>query len=976
MTTSSSWKAARCRWHDRARAFSRSVTAVLMTAWIFSCGSAAVAELPEPLLTTIAPPGGRQGESVEVTLTGESLDDLTTMVFSHPGISATPVMAPATEFDPEPRPVAGRMTVAIAADVPPGLYEAAAVGRFGVSSTRRFVVGRTPEFRKTEGIETAEKALAVPLDAVVNAAVDANAADHFAVECQPGQRVHVEVWANRIDSRIDPLLEVRGPDGQLVEVATESIDGDPINDFTAVSAGRHVIRVHDRFARGGGEYFYRVAVSTGPVVVAVFPAAAEVGETAKITVMGRGLGEGAVPMPDDDGRGLEQKAIDVDPSQIGFDDPAVPVGRLLSPRDSTADLVPLRGGVFDQLPSPPTVLQVDLDVVPEAEPNDEADLPQLVPRPAAIAGRFHPRGDRDWFAFEAAAGEAITLDLFSRMLGSETDASLKLERLEFDDAGGMKVHEVAYADDGPQEFQGVIVDRPTLDPQISFTADVAGTYRVLVKDLAADSVANPASSYVLAIRSPKPDFDLLAMIARPDRGDANKFHVGNTSLAAGGTVAVDLLLLRHEGFSGDVVVSAENLPAGVTAVPVVIPGRAKRGVIVLQAADDAQPIEQEIRFVGRGVVGEAEVARSARAATLRWKKSNANEPDLVRCTETVRVAVTADAAPVTLRPQEATTWETARGGKLTIPIDVIRRPGVKGPLALAPIGYPAEMKLPDALKVPEVKFEEPQLAEGETVPPPATGQVSIDIEPGVATGVYTVALQGVAKYAFARNPEAAERAQADLERVAAAAKQRTEAVEQSKAALAAAEKVVADAAASGGEPPAEMLATRDVAQQAVAAAEASLKVAEEERARREKLATDAAAAAAAKDIDVPVLMPPITVVVADAPVAMNTAPSGVAVAAGQAADLTIAVERKYGFAGPVTIEAAVASPLEGLGLAATTVPAEASEGVVAVTTTEATPPGTHTVTLKGKVSFFDREVAFERQVPLVVSARAQEPSQP
>jgi hypothetical protein len=976
MTTSSSWKAARCRWHDQAWACACSVTAVLLTAWV-ACGSSTVlAELPEPLLTTITPPGGRQGESVEVALAGESLDDVTAMVFSHPGITATPVMAAATEFDPEPRPLAGRMTVAIAADVPPGIYEAAAIGRFGVSSTRRFVVGRTPEFRKTEGIETPAKALPLPLDAVANAAADANAADHYAVECEPGQRVHVEVWASRIDSRIDPLLEIRDPNGRLVELASEAIDGDPINDFTALVAGRHVIRVHDRYARGGSEFFYRLASSTGPVVVAVFPAAAEVGETATITVMGRGLGEGAVPMPDDDGRGLEQQAIDVDPSQIGFDDPAVPVGRLLSPRDSTADLVPLRGGVFDQLASPPTVLQVDLDVVTEVEPNDEADQPQLVPWPAAIAGRFHPRGDRDWFVFEANAGDAITLELFSRRLGSETDATLKLERLEFDNAGGFTVHELAFADDGPSEFQGVIVDRPTLDPVISFTADVAGTYRVLVKDQAVDSVANPASSYVLSLRPPQPGFDLLAMIARPDRGDANKFHVGNTCLAAGGAVAVDVLLLRHEGFAGDVTVEAENLPAGVTAVPIVIPGRAKRGVIVLQAADDAEPIEQEIRFVGRSVVGEAEVARSARAATLRWKKSNANEPDLVRSAETVRVAVTADAAPVTLRPKEGTTVETARGGKLTIPIEVIRRPGVKGALALTPIGYPAEMKLPDALKVPEVKFEEPQLAEGETVPPPATGEVSVDIEPGVPPGVYTVALQGVAKYAFARNPEAAERAKADLERVAAAAQQRTEAVEASKAALAAAEKVVADTAAAGGEPPAEMLATRDSAQQAVATAEAALKVAEDERVRREKVATDAAAAAAAADIDVPVLMPPITVVVADSPVEMSTDPAGVSVEAGKATDLKIAVERKYGFSGPVTIEAAVAAPIKGLGLAATSVPPEAGEGAVAVTTTEATPPGNHTVTLKGKVTFFEREVAFERQVPLIISARAQEPSQP
>ncbi|MGA0038868.1 MAG: hypothetical protein ACO3NZ_03380 [Pirellulales bacterium] len=981
MTTSSSRRAARAWWRCGSVIEGQTLSVWLLALMSLIVSLAvpvpqAAAELPEPLLTVIAPPGGRQGESVEVVLAGEDLDEATALMFSHPGISAVPVMAAATEFDPEPKPLAGKLTVTIAADVPPGIYEAAAVGRFGVSSPRRFMVGRSPEFLKAGPIHAADTAMPVPLDTVVNATADANAADHYAVECQAGQRVHVELWANRIDSRIDPLVEIRGPDGRLVEVAVDARHGDPALDWTPVVSGRHVVRVHDRYARGGGEFFYRLGLSTGPVVVAVFPAAAEPGQASTITVMGRGLGEGAVPMPDDDGRGLEQREINIDPSQIGFDDPATPQGRLLAPRDATADLVPLRGGLFDELPSPPTVLQVDLDVVPEVEPNDTEDQPQLVPKPAAIAGRFHPRGDRDCFAFEAAAGEVISLDLFARRLGSESDAALKVERLAFDENGGVTAHEVAFADDGPQEFQGAMVDRPSLDPQITFTAETSTTYRVTVKDLAVDSVASPAASYVLAIRPPAPNFEMLALVARPDRGDANKLTLSSPSLAAGGTVAVDVLVVRQDGFAGDVTVTAEDLPEGVTAVPVVIAGGSRRGVIVLQAADDAKPIEQEIRLLGRATVGDAEVVKVASAATLRWKVPNANEPQLVRQSDTVRVAVTADAAPVTLRPQQATTWETARGGKLSIPIDVIRRPGVKGPLSLTPLAYPAEMKLPDALKVPEVKFEEPQLAEGETTPPPATGSVAVDVEPGVAPGTYTVALQGVAKYAFSRNPEAAARAKADLERMTATAQQRSQVVETSKAALAAAEKVVADAQAAGGEPPAEMVAARDAAQQAVDEAEASFKAAEEERGRREKAATDAAAASAAKDIDVPVLLPPITVVVADAPVSMSTNADDAAVAAGAGGELKIAVERKYGFAGPVTIEAVAASPVEGLGLAVATVAAEESEAVVAVTTTEATPPGTHTVTLKGKVSFHDREVAFERQVPLIVSARAQESPQP
>ena len=958
MTTSHAW--------DVKRHAFWAVVGCLLVACAPSEGRA---ELPEPVLTTLMPLGGRQGETIEVTYAGADLDDVSAMVFSHPGITATAVMTDVTEFDPEPRPVAGKMRVSIGADVPAGLYDAAVIGRFGVSSPRRFAVGRWQEVRKTAPISSSETALTVPLNTVVNATVDGNAADHYAVECQAGQRVRAELWAQRLDSRIDALLEVRDPQGRLVEVAADTRDGDPTVDFTPVSTGRYVVRVHDRFARGGGEYFYRLGVSTGPVVLAVFPAAAEPGEVQQITVIGHGLGGNAVPMPGDDGRGLEQQQLEVDPSQIGFDAAVVPAGRLLSPRDAAADLVPLRGGLFDQLPLPPTVLQVDLDVVAEVEPNDEPTLPQLVAHPAVVAGRFHPRGDRDWFAIEAAAGESISLELFSRRLGCDTDASMKVERLEFSDAGEVTAHEVAFADDGPQEFQGVVVDRPTLDPEITFTADVAGTYRVLVRDMAVDSVANPAASYAVVIRAPQPDFELLAMLARPDRGDANKFQVSTTSIAAGGTVAIDLLLLREDGFAGDVTVIAENLPAGVTAAPVIIPGRSRRGVIVLEAAEDAEPSEQEVRFVGRASVEQTEVVRVARAATLRWKANNANEPKLVRQTAGVRVAVTADAAPVAVRAKEGTTFETARGGKLSIPIDVIRQPGVKGALSLTPLGYPAEMKLPDTLKVPEVKLEEPKLAEGETAPPPVTSQVAVDIEPGVPPGVYTVALQGVAKYAFARNPEAAARAKADLERVAAAAAARKATVDASKAALAEAEKVVA---AAGSEPPPEMLATRDAAKQAVADAEASLQAAEEERGRREKVANDVAAAAAAKDIDVPVVLPPFTVVVADAPVVVTTEDVGVSVAAGSAADLKIALERKYGFAGPVTLEAVTASPLEGLGLTAATVAAEADEGVVAVTTTAATPPGNHTVTLKGKVTFFDREVVFERQVPLIVSAPAQE----
>ena len=110
------------------------------------------AEFPRPQLNAILPPGGQRGTSVEATVVGTDLDDLAALRFSHPGIVAKPVLTSPTEFDPEPKPVAGKMTIQIAPEVPPGLYDAVATGRFGVTNPRLFMVGAVAEAAPRDGI--------------------------------------------------------------------------------------------------------------------------------------------------------------------------------------------------------------------------------------------------------------------------------------------------------------------------------------------------------------------------------------------------------------------------------------------------------------------------------------------------------------------------------------------------------------------------------------------------------------------------------------------------------------------------------------------------------------------------------------------------------------------------------------------------------------------------------------------------------
>ncbi|MFM9140807.1 MAG: PPC domain-containing protein, partial [Solirubrobacterales bacterium] len=181
------------------------------------------------------------------------------------------------------------MVVTIAPEVPAGLYDVVAVGRFGASAARGFVVGTGDEVAKQAEVDSPAKALVVPADAAVNARATASKSDHYAVELPAGRRIRAEIWARRIDSRMTPVLEVLDAGGRVVATARRQRDDDPFVDFTAPADGRYVLRVHDLYAGGGDEVHYRLGVSTAPQVDFVFPPAARPGESAKVEVYGVGL---------------------------------------------------------------------------------------------------------------------------------------------------------------------------------------------------------------------------------------------------------------------------------------------------------------------------------------------------------------------------------------------------------------------------------------------------------------------------------------------------------------------------------------------------------------------------------------------------------------------------------------------------------------------------------------------------------------
>jgi hypothetical protein len=222
--------------------------------------------------------------------------------------------------------------------------------------------------------------------------------------------------------------------------------------------------------------------------------------------------------------------------------------------------------------------------------------------------------------------------------------------------------------------------------------------------------------------------------------------------------------------------------------------------------------------------------------------------------------------------------------------------------------------------------------------------------------------------AYARNPQAAEVAKADHERIAALGKDRAAQFEAAKTALVAADKVIADLQATGQPPTVEQLDAKTKADALVKETDAKAKATEEERVRREKTAADAAAAAAPKDIDVPVVVPSIMLRVAEVPLEFGGLPEQVTIKQSASADVAVPFERRYGLTGDVALEAAPANPVPGLSVAAVTVPADQLQGGLTIVTTGETPLGRYELVLKGKVKFYERDVVAERKVAVVVEA--------
>jgi hypothetical protein len=138
--------------------------------------------LPLPRLLSISPMGGQVGTSFDATIAAEHMEDPGPLIFQHPGIQAT------AKVDAQGKPIPNQYSIAIAPDVPQGLYEARLLGRLGISSARIFSVGKLTELNQKPGNTNLVNAMPLSVPSVCNAVVSSRAVDFYSFEAAQGKR--------------------------------------------------------------------------------------------------------------------------------------------------------------------------------------------------------------------------------------------------------------------------------------------------------------------------------------------------------------------------------------------------------------------------------------------------------------------------------------------------------------------------------------------------------------------------------------------------------------------------------------------------------------------------------------------------------------------------------------------------------------------------------------------------------------------
>ncbi len=511
---------------------------------LFPIGSVR-AQTSYPMLLNVYPNGCRVGSTAELRVTGQGrIATAYAAWVSGEGVKVELVPAPA---DKAATQAYLDIKVTAAPDAALGAREIRLVTPSGVSTVGQLVIGREPELMEKEDNNSREKANAVTFPATLNGKLQAaEDLDFFSFQAEAGQEITFSCLSSRLQDKIhdlnpggggahsDPMLVILDSTGRELAEAQDYWGPDPLLSHRFDRAGTYHLLVRDVRFSGNPGWTYRITSTSEPYLTNIFPLAGKRGEMTSL-------------------------------EPIGFN-----VSKMGAPRMQAPTGV--RGATWMQIPSdagpsnPVPFVVSDLDQLAESGENDTPASATPFEIPRGINGRMEKAGDVDCYRFAGVKGRIYSFEVFARRFGSRLDPILNVL-----DERGRSV--------------GVNDDAPTLgkDSRLDWTCPDNGDYVVQVTDL--HSAGGAPYVYYLEATDGRPDFTLQC--------DDDKALIG-----PGSGYAMYVQSTRRNGLNGDIRLSVENLPTGVTVTADRIPAGMDQACIIFRAPADAKPDFRAIRVLG------------------------------------------------------------------------------------------------------------------------------------------------------------------------------------------------------------------------------------------------------------------------------------------------------------------------------------------------------------------------------------------
>jgi len=471
--------------------------------YVCSCLQQSVAA--EPTLIGVDVRGIQIGGMTTISITGSDLTAAPKLILPFP-ITQT-LQSKSTD-----------KTATFAVTVPetatPGWYQLRVATANGVSLPVVIGVDRLPQIPFAAKVER--------LPAALHGSVTGSAVLETKFEGKAKQKIIVEVEAQRLGSKLRPILHLTGPIRKQLAWAwgTPSLGGDCWLETTLPVDGTYAIAIHDAEYAAGAPGHFRLKIGDFAACHQTFPPV--IGANPKTAELLGPMGTSTVTLP--------------------------------NKRDGTVVRLDWPNGGTWTGPQPFATVSTRMEIIEAIPPSA---TPQELPVGIlGVSGKLSQPNEEDRYRLPTTPGAKLKFDLFAERLGSPLDVSLVIRN----EVGV----ELARADDGTG----------SLDPTLEFTVPEKAT-SVVVAVVDAQGRGGPRGVYRLTIDPAKPEALANVKLFTP---------TGRVSIPVNGIVVVPVIAERTN-YSGLIKISATGLPKGVTLENTMIPEGADGTLVAMKTTD-------------------------------------------------------------------------------------------------------------------------------------------------------------------------------------------------------------------------------------------------------------------------------------------------------------------------------------------------------------------------------------------------------